>query len=91
MVRVVGKQGALGAGVGGHCSSGMDGSETITRRYPERGSVCSIVGGAFRQEEVRGKKGAAGGGRVIKRLRSHIICKSRIWSTLMFATYCTTA
>ena len=30
MVRVVGKEGALGAGVGGNCSSGMDGSETIT-------------------------------------------------------------
>ena len=27
MVRVVGKEGALGAGVGGNCSSGMDGSE----------------------------------------------------------------
>ena len=26
MVRVVGKGGALGAGVGGNCSSGMDGS-----------------------------------------------------------------
>ena len=33
MVRVVGKEGALGARVGGNCSSGMDGSETITRRY----------------------------------------------------------
>ena len=32
MVRVVGKEGALGAGVGGSCSSGMDGSKTITRR-----------------------------------------------------------
>ena len=32
MVRVVGKEGALGAGVGGNCSSGMDGSKTITRR-----------------------------------------------------------
>ena len=39
MVRVVGKQGALGAGVGGNCRSGMDGSETITRRYPGRGDV----------------------------------------------------
>ena len=26
MVQVVGKEGALGAGVGGNCSSGMDGS-----------------------------------------------------------------
>ena len=26
----------LGTGVGGNCSSGMDGSETITRRYPGR-------------------------------------------------------
>ena len=26
MVRVVGKEGALGAGVGGNCSNGMDGS-----------------------------------------------------------------
>ena len=27
-MRVVGKEGALGAGVGGNCSSGMDGSKT---------------------------------------------------------------
>ena len=33
------KEGALGTGVGGNCSSGMDGSETIARRYPGRGSV----------------------------------------------------
>ena len=39
MVREVGKEGALGAGVGGNCSSGMDGSKTITRRYPGRGIV----------------------------------------------------
>ena len=31
MVRVVGKEGALGAGGGGKCSSGMDGSEMIMR------------------------------------------------------------
>ena len=29
MVRVVGKEEALGAEVSGNCSSGMDGSETI--------------------------------------------------------------
>ena len=46
MVRVVGKEGALEAGVGGNCSSGMDGSETITRRYPGRGSV--YYSGGFR-------------------------------------------
>ena len=40
------KKGALGTGVGGNCSSGMDGSETITRRYPGRGSVC--YSGGFR-------------------------------------------
>ena len=39
MVRVVRKEGALGAGMGGNCSSGVDGSETITRRYPGRVSV----------------------------------------------------
>ena len=31
MVRVVGKEGALGIGVGGNCSSGMDGSRKILR------------------------------------------------------------
>ena len=32
MVRVVGNEGALGAGVGGgNCSSGMNGSRTIMR------------------------------------------------------------
>ena len=46
MVRVVGKEGALGARVGGNCSSGMDGSKTITRRYPGRGSV--YYSGGFR-------------------------------------------
>ena len=45
MVRVVGKDRALGAGVGGKCSS-MDGSKTITRRYPGRGSV--YFSGGFR-------------------------------------------
>ena len=30
MVRVVAKEAALGTWVGGNCSSGMDGSETIT-------------------------------------------------------------
>ena len=40
------KEGALGTGVGGNCSSGMDGSETITRRYPGRGSV--YYSGGFR-------------------------------------------
>ena len=39
MVRVVGKEWALGAGVGGNCSSGMDGSKNIMRRYPGGGSV----------------------------------------------------
>ena len=29
MVRVVGKEGALGVGVGGNCNSGMDGSKKI--------------------------------------------------------------
>ena len=55
----------------------------------------SIVGGASKQEEAREKmkernKKAVGrgGGRVFKRFRSHIISKSRIWSTLMFATWC---
>ena len=40
------KEGALGTGVGGNYSSGMDGSETITRRYPRRGSV--YYSGGFR-------------------------------------------
>ena len=46
MVRVVGKEGALGTGVGRNCSSGMDGSETITGRYPGRGNV--YYSGGFR-------------------------------------------
>ena len=36
MVRVVGKEGALGAGVGGNCSSGMDGSKTIVYSNSEK-------------------------------------------------------
>ena len=46
MVRVVRKEGALGAGVGGNCSSGMDGSKTMMRRYPGRRSV--YYSGGFR-------------------------------------------
>ena len=45
MVRVVGKE-ALRTGVGGNCSSGMDGCETITRRYQGRGSI--YYSGGFR-------------------------------------------
>ena len=36
---VGGKGGGVGGGGGGNCSSGMDGSKTIKRRYPGRGSV----------------------------------------------------
>ena len=68
MVRVVGKGGALGAGVGGNCSSGMYGSKTITWRYPGRGGsvYCSvwrisILGGAFKQEKARKKRRRGGG------------------------------
>ena len=46
MVRVVGKKSVWGAGVGGNCSSGMDGSKTIMRRYPGGGSV--YYSGGFR-------------------------------------------
>ena len=59
-MRGVGKEGALGAGVGGNCSSGMDGSKTISNRYPGRGKCLllwriSILGGAFKREEARKK------------------------------------
>ena len=43
MVRVVGKEEALGAGVGGNCSSGTDGSEKITKRYPGSGSFFTLA------------------------------------------------
>ena len=36
---MVGKEGASGAGAGGSYSSGMDGSKTITRRYPGRFTI----------------------------------------------------
>ena len=70
MVRVVGKDGALGAGVGVNRSSGMDGSKKITKRYPGRGKCLllwriSILGGAFKREEATKKKykmGRGGGG-----------------------------
>ena len=63
---MVGKEGALGAGVGGNCSSGMDGSKTITRRYPGRGSVyysvwrISILGVRLSKRK-RGEKKRGGG------------------------------
>ena len=59
MVRVVGKEGALVARVGGNCSSGMDGSKKITRRYPGRGEclllwrISILLGGAIEQERAR--------------------------------------
>ena len=46
------------------------------------------------RKRERGKKEGGGKGRVFKRFRSHIILKytpamrSRIWSTLIFATLC---
>ena len=40
MVRVVGKEEALGVGVDGNCSSGIDGSKKTTRRYPGRSFYC---------------------------------------------------
>ena len=46
MVRVVEKKGALGSGMDGNCSSGVDGSKKIVRRYPGRGSV--YYSGRFR-------------------------------------------
>ena len=48
----------------------------------------STVGGAFKQEKAREKKKKGGRGRGLKRFRSHIKIKSRIWSTLMFTTLC---
>ena len=96
MVWVVGKEGALGAGVGGNCSSGMDGSKTISRRCPGRGSVyypvwwISILGWAFKRGKARKKYKK----RRLKWFRSHIILKytpamrSRIWSTMIFAISC---
>ena len=46
MVRVVVMEGALGAGVGANCSSGMDGSETITTGFSRGGS--DYYSGGFR-------------------------------------------
>ena len=35
--------GVGGGGWGGNCSSGMDGSKKITRRYPGRGRVITLT------------------------------------------------
>ena len=53
MVRMVMKDGALGARWGGNCSSIMDGSKTIhvMRLYPGRGSV--YYSGGFRYQVGR--------------------------------------
>ena len=56
MVRGVGKEGALGAGMGGNCGSGMDGSKTITRRYPGRGSVYYSGGLRFKVGRLSKRK-----------------------------------
>ena len=66
IVRVVGTEGALGAGGGWNCSSSMGGSNKIIRLYPGCGSVhyfwrISIFAGAFEQERARKKGGGAGG------------------------------
>ena len=45
-------------------------------------------GSEGKKKKKAGRGGAGGGVRVFKRFRSHIILKSRIWSTLMFATLC---
>ena len=44
-MRVVGKEGALRAGVGGNCSSGMDGSKTISiTKHGKKRNTCGIKG-----------------------------------------------
>ena len=72
MVRVVGKEGALGAGGGGNGRGGMDGSKTIMRRYPGRGSVFHSHGFRYwvgrlsktkRVIKKIGRKGVGGRGR----------------------------
>ena len=72
MVRVVGKEGALRAGVCGNCSSGMDGSKKINEVI-SRAWKClllcrsSILGEAFEQERARQKKRGGGeGGKVFQ-------------------------
>ena len=55
---MVGKKGALWAGVGGNCSSGMDGlksdNEAISRAWKRLLLWrISILGGAFKQEKAR--------------------------------------
>ena len=68
MVRVVGKEGALGTRGGGNCSSGMDGSKTIMRRYPGRERVYYFdgfrhwVGRLSKREGGKKKKREGGGG-----------------------------
>ena len=47
----------MGAGVGGNCSSGMDGSKTTTRRYPGRGSVYYLYRGTRRGWSRAGSEG----------------------------------
>ena len=66
MVRVVGKDGALGAGGGEGGSSGMDGSRKIMRRYQVRTSFyysgrfgCWVGRLSTRERE---KKGGGGNG-----------------------------
>ena len=68
--RVVGREGAGGAGVGENCTSGMDGSKednAVISMVWKCLLLCriSLLGGAFEQERVRKKY--KGGGRVLKR------------------------
>ena len=99
MVRVVGKEGALGAGGGWELQHRhrrlQNDNEVISSAWK-----ClllwriSILGEAFEQEKARKKSGVGGRGRVFKRFRSHVILKytpamrSRTCSKLILATLC---
>ena len=61
-----GEGGRLGAGVDGNCSSGIDASKKIRRRYPGSGSVYYSSGfrylvGRLRKESKKKKRGGGEG------------------------------
>ena len=77
MVRVVGMEGALWAGVGRNCNNGMNGFENENEAI-SRAWKClfpywiSILGGAFKREKARKKekkRRGGGGGGGFKRFR----------------------
>ena len=89
-----GRRGLWGQGVGGNCSTGMDGSKKIVRRYSARRSVYYSGGFLYqvRRLSKRERGNKKGGGferfRLHEKIKYTSAMRSRTRSKLILATSC---